>query len=565
MGDVVSHCYFTYICGVKEEIYKINYEKYYCTKYKDRSSIVPLNDEDKDYLFGIEPTTYGATSKHPSFQVEESYTGKEKYNEYLTNPMYSVSKKYVMALVEKNDDKVSMKIFQGVSHRGEGKGWFRVSKNVDYITVNIKTGDVYHGYLHGYEKKKKSTKSIRRNSFFSQPIETVKSQLKNILTWFTDDAYEEVSMAVSEFMFLIDKRKNFEKLSSDERLLRFYFDKKGIKYPNNFKIFATELLGREIKKILKKNDNKLVDSVMQKHGLYGKKIKKALHQCDRLNISLYQNARNVFGDDWLNQDDENIIIELLNSIGGAFNVPSSFNELVTKEELKRVYSLFKQSYIYENLDSFTFMDHIRMYTELKTFGENDLKWYSVDDNSDFRKEHLDWTDKLQHYKKGTYVRTYPDYMYETISQPLYVDFHPVLLDSTQKYNDESKQQSNCVKGYIGKSSSIIISVRTGQSLTERATVEYLLTKESDKVSAKRVQSLGKFNQKLEDEWNEVLLKLDQVVLSCVRDERFETVKLTKECKNGVVLSSDSYWDEDGKLRWTYKNIDNNHSLFMNEI
>jgi hypothetical protein len=206
-----------------------------------------------------------------------------------------------------------------------------------------------------------------------------------------------------------------------------------------------------------------------------------------------------------------------------------------------------------------------MYTELKTFGENDLKWYSVDDNSDFRKEHLDWTDKLQHYKKGTYVRTYPDYMYETISQPLYVDFHPVLLDSTQKYNDESKQQSNCVKGYIGKSSSIIISVRTGQSLTERATVEYLLTKESDKVSAKRVQSLGKFNQKLEDEWNEVLLKLDQVVLSCVRDERFETVKLTKECKNGVVLSSDSYWDEDGKLRWTYKNIDNNHSLFMNEI
>jgi hypothetical protein len=156
-------------------------------------------------------------------------------------------------------------------------------------------------------------------------------------------------------------------------------------------------------------------------------------------------------------------------------------------------------------------------------------------------------------------------MYETISQPLYVDFHPVLLDSTQKYNDESNQQSNCVKGYIGKSSSIIISVRTGQSLTERATVEYLLTKESDKVSAKRVQSLGKFNQKLEDEWNEVLLKLDQVVLSCVRDERFETVKLTKECKNGVVLSSDSYWDEDGKLRWTYKNIDNNHSLFMNEI
>jgi hypothetical protein len=77
----------------------------------------------------------------------------------------------------------------------------------------------------------------------------------------------------------------------------------------------------------------------------------------------------------------------------------------------------------------------------------------------------------------------------------------------------------------------------------------------DKVKIKRVQSLGRFNHKLDEEWNDVLFKLDEVVLSSVKDKRFETVKITKECKNGVTLNSDSEFDHGGKLRWTYKNID----------
>jgi hypothetical protein len=206
-----------------------------------------------------------------------------------------------------------------------------------------------------------------------------------------------------------------------------------------------------------------------------------------------------------------------------------------------------------------------MYTELKMFGEQDLKWYSFENKYDFNREHLDWTDKLQHYRKGIYTRIYPLYMYEMISQPINVDFHPVLLDTSDGYNEESNYQSNCVKGYIGKPSCLIISVRTGESLTERATIEYRLTKKDDIVYADRVQSLGKFNQKLEEDWTTVLLKLDQVVLSCVRDKRFETVKLIKKCNNGMTLNSDTHWNDSGLLRWTFTNIENNYSNFYLEI
>jgi hypothetical protein len=78
-----------------------------------------------------------------------------------------------------------------------------------------------------------------------------KPKIKNILTRFTNKSFDEVSMAFSAFMFHIDQRKNFETLNFGDRLFRFYLDKRGYKYPNNFKIFPRQLVGPEIKKILK--------------------------------------------------------------------------------------------------------------------------------------------------------------------------------------------------------------------------------------------------------------------------------------------------------------------------
>jgi len=537
---------------MKEEIYKKNFEKYTCVKYKDQN---PIGNRIKDM--------YDPTEKHPFFEMEESFEGEEHFNKNFSNQIYSVMKTYVMLVVEKNGDKVVFKFFQGSKWRREGKPWFKVVKDVNYISVNTKTGDVYHGHIKNYQKKTKCSKMIRRNCFFMDPLNTIKSHAKNMLSQFTDKAYEEVMMAFSEFMFQIDQRNDFQNLTYGDRLFRFYLDKRNIKYPNNFGIYTHEFMGPEIKKILKKNNNRLVDSLMIKHQLSGKKLKKALHSCTRLNMVIYQTARNLFGDDWLNQDDDNVIIDLLDSAVGNITIPPLFIELISKEELKKVYRLFKQVYIHQDLDAFTFQDHVRMYAELKMYGEQDLKWTSFEDKNEFREEHLDWTDRLQHYKQGEYTRHYPEYMYEMISQPLYNDFYPVLLDTSSKYNEESSYQSNCVKGYIGKAGCLIISVICGKFLVqERATIEYRLTMKDGLVHADRVQSLGKFNQKLETHWDTVLLKLDKQVLSCVRDERFESVKLTKKCNNGVILNSDTYWNNDGNLRWVVQNIDNSYNSFL---
>jgi hypothetical protein len=203
-----------------------------------------------------------------------------------------------------------------------------------------------------------------------------------------------------------------------------------------------------------------------------------------------------------------------------------------------------------------------MYVQLKRYGELDLKWMSSDESKvKFREEHLDWTDKIEYHRNGTYTRIYPKYSYDVIENPIKVgeyDYYPVLLDDSLNYNLESHLQSNCVKTYIDKCGSIIISLRKGNDTSDdRATIEYVLNKSvgTDKISIERFQSLGRFNDRLSEEWNDVLFKLDEVVLSSVKDKRFKTVQITKECKNGVILNSDSHWDDGNVLRWTHKNID----------
>ena len=545
---------------MKVEIFKQAFETFNCVLHHEYNPIGARNLNPiigEDGIFGesiinlIEPPT----KKRPLFLIKKTTTDEETYLKNYGNPMCTVTKRHAMVVVERTGDKVAIKLFHGFRNRRAGNVWFKVSWNVDYISVNTKTGDVYVGYLKEYQKKKKCNKKIRRNYFSHGPLSSMQSIIKNILTQFSDKSkVSEIALqAVSSFMYEIDKMDDFDNLDFNQRLFKFYLDKRQIKYPNNFQVYADHLVGPQIRKILKNNGNKLVDAFMETQKISGKKLKKSLHTCHGLNITLYQHARELFGDDWLNQD-KDVITNLLNSTNTDHGVLlSEFKLVVSVEELRRVYTIFKKVYIDNLLDSWTFRDHIRMYTELRLYGENELRWLSENNKDDFRQEHLDWTDKIQFYKQGIYEREYPQYFVDKIQNSI-GEYIPVLLTNSSEYNEESSTQSNCVKTYVGRPSSFIISLRKGYH-GDRATIEYSLTKVDDKVKIKRIQSLGKFNSRLGEEWNNVLFKLDEVVLSSVKDERFETVKISKECKNGVKLNSDSEFDHEGNLRWTYKNID----------
>lgn len=513
-----------------------------------------LNFELED---GPEPT-----KKHPLFIYKKTNKTEEEFVTRFADQLYSVTRNNTTIVVERDGDKVAIKLFWSYKHRRPGVVWFKTIKHVEFISVNTKTGDVYVGGIDNYHLKRKSKKRINRNYFIGEPLNNLSLSIRNCIRRVDSNLDVDCTQeALEVFIQTIDPIDNFGVLTNNQRLFKFYLNKRGVKFPNNFHIYTNEWFGPEIKKILKKTDNRMVDAVMARNELSGKQIKKALHNCEGLNLAMLTLARNMFNDDWVNQDYE-LILGCLNSNINYYPLPVDFKEFVTNEELKRVFKLFRHVVIHGTLDAHTFYDHMRFYCDLKLYEPN-IKWMSSDDDkSDFRGEHLDWVDKIQSYREGTYYRKYPDYSYQVISEPIEHDgevYYPVLLDNSKSYNQESAIQSNCVKTYIGKCGSMIVSLRQGGVDSDvRATVEYKLSQAlvSKTIYVDRVQSLGRFNKKLTEEWDDVLFKLDKRMLYYVKDEKFDTVKIKKVHKSGLELESTSHWRDDGRLVWDKDKIEN---------
>jgi hypothetical protein len=534
---------------MKEVLYKISGSKFINNICHNTNSIEELDRHTKNSIDTFD------SKRRVLFKHKETNTSEEFYIENYGNPMVSVRRENVMIVVEKNEDKVSIKLFSSSRNRRVGVSWFKIETKVNFVTVNRKTGDVYSGSLVNYHKKRKFTRTIRRNYFWGDPLKILMSTSKLLMNeFFPEQSGKIINDAVSTFMNQIDEREEFDNLSFGQRLLKYYLDKRKIKYPNNFTIFYNQPTS-QITKHLKKVDNNLVDAFMKGHGLSGKKLKKILHICDELNVETYKRVRNFFGGDWLNQDDE-MTKACFNSKDFLVVFPEEVKEMMSDEEKRRVYSMLKQVIIHNNIDTWSFNDHLRIYHELKMYGEN-VKWLSGKKDKEFREEHLDWSDKIQYYKKGYYERIYSKYLYDNISQPI-DGYYPVILDNTTNYNEESATQSNCVKTYIGRPTSFIVSLRKGSiEGDDRATIEYSIKMVDGKIDVQRVQTLGKYNGRLTEEWNNVLLKLDKIVLSSIKDKKFETPSITKKCMNGVKFDSDSYFDDYGTIRWTFNRIESN--------
>jgi len=549
--------FFIYICGMMTEIFKVKYARYFNEQYFDSLDLDDIHQDEIDNSVDRKGKSRGIFRRKGYNDLEETYVAN------YGNPLYSVMKEHLMVVVERDEDKVSLKYFLGFRKRRVGTSWFKVVKNMHFMTVNLKTGDIYDGALTNYQKKK-CGKKLRRNTFIGDPLNRTKSMIKHLIEGFKleGDSYGVTIEALSKFMFEVDQRQDFGDLNFSERLYRFYLSKKGVKYPNNFGAYLKTSDKLPILKDFRKNDNKFVDTFMKVNNVSGKKLRKALHLCSNANLSVYRIAIKFFGEDWINKNEDVLMACLNSAYRPYFTTETSLRDVFSPEELKRVFEIFRQVFVKETLDYSTFFDHIRLYLELKAFGEQDIRWYSCDDKDEFRQEHLDWTDKVQHYKQGTYTRIYPEYMYEIINKPMTIGldtYYPILLTNSSVYNMESQLQSNCVKGYIGKTGSIIVSLRKGSVDSDvRGTVEYSLHKDEDGIWVNRVQYLGRFNERLDQEWNPALSRLDYVMDDCIQDDRYENVKLKKECANGVVLHSESEWNDKGHLEWTYKNIESNY-------
>lgn len=452
------------------------------------------------------------------------FNGEEHYVKNYGNLLTSVNHVRITIVVGKKDDKVSIKIFQYVRGRNRGRKFFKVTTKVDYVSYNLKTHSLYSGHISNYHKKRKFSKAVRQNCYELNPLNGVSSIIRSLLT----TSYHSEPEKIAERTEIIDNvfkvffknipdSEKYKNIDNTQRLYAVSCENRGIKLPNNWNVFSYVYPQPKMKD-LRKHQMKYMDALMTILKLKGDKAKKVLHSLDTFShLELYRWCEKFFGESFmLGQSDEFLKKVFQSNTGVNYNFDFA---RFSKVEKKNVFSIFKEM-LDGHINANTFFDHLSMKSQISMF--EDIKWKSKN-HLQFRDEHMEYTERLNFYTKGEYNRIYPKKFVEQVQEKI-LNYYPVLLTDSLSYNLESFNQSNCVKGYVNKASSIIISLRKGDSESkERATIEYHITNYYNSVVIKRVQTLGRFNYPLGPEWNESIDLLDKRINKLVNYGVFDGI------------------------------------------
>jgi hypothetical protein len=309
-----------------------------------------------------------------------------------------------------------------------------------------KTQNIYHGYITGYNKRKKSRK-IHCNHFFNS-LNQVYGQVIPLTTTVENPEYPQAEVLdfknVNEIFgkfyskMGITPRENYFDISTD--LYFKYLTNKGVKFPDNFSAFK-QCGNKPPPRLFKKNGMKLVETYMQHYGLKGDKFRKILHQSNEINFYDLTHLVSIFTIDFLLERPETELrtfVENKNNVYPGTMSKSAipfYNELTKKEKLNFYYTFLSH---YEHGSGFhSFNDHIKFYQEIAKHEK--VRWKSINISS-FRKEHVEFTDKYDFYTQGHYDREFDENFVNHIEKPFIVNgvrYVPSLFQKNNQYIEES--------------------------------------------------------------------------------------------------------------------------------
>ena len=451
--------------------------------------------------------------------------GDETYNENKKNILARVTFDKIRVVVTKTEDKVSLKYFTYNLNKNVGVKFFTKNTTCQYITYNFKTNSKYTGTITNYHKKK-CGKSFSKNKWNHKSLKLfsniISSALRQLKSENFDDLYNwqlEINRAFELFFNNIPGLDNSIK-DPDDRLYKKYLDGHNIKTPNNWMCFERTYPQITLKDF-RKHKNKFVDTFMSFNELSGDKIKRVLHMVNSTSgVLMLRFVLRLFGNDFILSQNDEIIKKTIESNFNfnfqGWNIHLHLNNF-TKREIKNCFEVFKMVMIGE-INFSTFMDHVM--TKNRLHNLEPVSWQS-NTYEKFMEEHFEWSEKFGSYQTATYNRYYNEEFKKIIEEPI-LGYHPVILVENKEYNIESFIQSNCVRTYVSRPESIILSVRRNDvDNKERASVEYRITGDNDDINLIRVQSLGRFNKVLDVSWDEILKVLDNRVEYCLINDIFK--------------------------------------------
>lgn len=545
-----------------EVILKHQYSDRISHEYFDSNFIESFPDSSIDIFNDttIPSTLYyeqPALRPYSSWKLKHTHVDEQTFVKNYVNPLFSVTNTTLTIVLEKNEEKVSLKIFESSRHRTQGISYFTKTTSLKYLTYNKISKCLYSGGMINYHKKRKYSSRIRKNNFHSTPISkfilTMRAKLSSCFQTKYMESYMQNNM-IDDYIYNFLKEIGIDTnelikstthgYNGDVILFRKNLENKGIKCSDNFSVFINQF-PLPNKKEAKDANYKLINLIMNREKLTNRKFKKILHQVKYFKNESWNHAKNAFGEDVIKNLPEDFIKKIFESKVeiGLYNC----QDLLSIEDRKNALSIFELIFD-EVIGVHTFNDHVRMYKKLNKFEKT--KWQSYDAET-FKYEHQEYSEKYQHYSTGSYIRTYNEKFMNMIKNPIHCDskiYSPVLLLDTNSYTNESTIQSNCVRTYITRPDSVIISLRCEE---ERATIDYQI-RVGENVLLTRNQTLGRFNNSLSEKWNEPLLMLDERIQKFMKNNEFELPELTVHYGNKFSKSTKAVkitQDNINTVRW----------------
>ena len=540
-----------------DNLFRLINEKHYVGYYLPYNTVGEIADSILVEPFGLKNKYHAKESfdgKHYVFTFDKSVNNdKEEFEKNYGNPLCDVTVFRSTFVVEENEDKICLKVFYCGKHRKAGEVFFRKSTKLNYITFNKKTNIFTVGKNTEYHKKRGKGKGsvVRRNSF---PVSLTTDVYHSFMNGLDDTkTYNlEITEGINLFLSKIGAEKVLNYIGLPMSLFGCLLDKQGVKKPDNWRGYYN-VYPKPTKKDYKKYGFKMVDAYMKLNDVSSEKIKKVLHKVQNPCFQSIKMLMDIFGRDFILQrpEEELCIVFNTKSDESPFEPVNNYFENFGKRDMSNCYQIYLLSKTDHNLSTHTFYDHVRFFDVISRY--EPVKWMSKT-LKEFNSEHTIWSDKVDFYTTGRYSRQYSNEFVERVSEPIItsdkITFNPLVLQSSEEYVNESVHQSNCVRTYQNRPSSLIISLRKEDG--ERASIEYrpsIGTNENQPVIFKRVQTLGRFNGQLDDTWDDAISILDNR-LKRISNEVWGN-PVAEFVTGGGRKEYNFIFDKNGQLNWEH--------------
>lgn len=479
-------------------------------KKKKKTNYFTTNETIQE-RFSLDYLYVNDKNKRYSFETTKDYQIKRHYG----RPFSEIILYTIERSVRLHDDKITIKIYIQTKSRGFNCIYFRKRFDVQSLTINLRTGNFTTAIIS--KSGKAGSKNFRTNSFrtlisltgrsFFEPRGAINKESK---------VYEQFSKIFNdeEFTFKIQESLNIRKIgqtsySSNSSLfindfIKKFIELKRIKVPNgDVSHWLTHFYPTE--KYLKKNDRKLVASILDMFNIKSKSTIKILHEYPNINLLGFVKFCSYFGLEYSKYIANIGKTAFINSYKtNTYELDFNNNKFTTSYDIKNRCHLLDIEK--ENLikiansqvltsdgmmsDRFTQLldDHFKMIERIREYDPNiHMKARTMDE---FHTEHSELSKMVAAIKKGWVIEyKFNQNMVDDVEKPiplkvnigtednpiygqdLNISFHPTVLKREEEYIEEGKFMHHCVASYADKERSIIISVRT-EDKTDRVTCEF---------------------------------------------------------------------------------------------